>query len=340
MSGEVSKTWFAVLPNPSEHGYAGMPREVCDRLREEWLAYGTTRTGAWAYCISADGLHHVHMILEDTKAMRFSAVKKAYAVGAHIEATMGSKAQAEAYIAKDPPYDEKGEEVVCIVRAGEIRGRQGHRSDIEDIQAMIDAGMTPTEIMRDNFEFRRYKAMIRDAFFDRKLQDTPPERDVTVHYLFGEPGTGKSHTYVELCNEKGKENVYHISDYATGCFDMYEGQAVLFLDEFKGVISFATLLTWLDKYTTQTHARYSNVYMLWSEVYIASVFPPETLYQKIVAFSDRAKDSYEQLARRLTDITYCYVTSDGQHQKYTLPSKDYPGSAAMIAEAQQPNPFI
>ena len=272
--------------------------------------------------------------------MRFSAVKKAYAVGAHIEATMGSKDQAEAYIAKDPPYDEKGEEVVCIVRAGEIRGRQGHRSDIEDIQAMIDAGMTPTEIMRDNFLFRRYKALIRDAYFDRRIQDTPPERDVTVHYLFGEPGTGKSHTYVELCNENGKENVYHISDYATGCFDLYEGQAILFLDEFKGAVSFATLLSWLDRYTTQTHARYSNVYMLWSEVYIASVFPPEVLYQKMVAISDRAKDSYEQLARRLTDITYCYVTCDGQYQQYTLQAKDYPGSAAMIAEAQLPSPFI
>lgn len=340
MNETVAKSWFAVFDNPADHGYTGEPESVCARLRDEWIGDSNTRTGAWAYCISAEGLHHVHMVLEDTKAMRFTAIKSVYAIGAHIEATMGSKAQAEAYITKSPPYDEKGEEVVCIVRAGEIRGRQGHRSDIADIQAMIDAGMTPSEIMRENFAYRRYKTLLRDAFFDRKMQDIPPERDVTVHYLFGEPGTGKSHTYVELCNENGKETVYHISDYATGCFDVYEGQAILFLDELKADVSFATLLSWLDRYTTQTHARYSNVYMLWTEVYIASVFPPEALYEKMVSFSDRAKDRYEQLARRLTDITYCYVTSDGQHQKYTLPAKDYPGSAAMIADAQQPNPFI
>lgn len=91
MKDAVTKSWFAVLNNPAEHGYAGTPEEVCSRLRDEWLIGGTERTGAWAFCVSADGLPHVHMVLEDVKAMRFSAVKMSYAAGAHFEVTKGTK---------------------------------------------------------------------------------------------------------------------------------------------------------------------------------------------------------------------------------------------------------
>ena len=83
----ISKSWFAVLNNPADHGYTGTPQEVCEKLRSEWLSVSDSRTGAWVYCVSAEGLHHVHMVLEDRVAMRFSKIKKSYAVGMHFEAT-------------------------------------------------------------------------------------------------------------------------------------------------------------------------------------------------------------------------------------------------------------
>ena len=128
MSAEVSKSWFAVLNNPAERGYTGTPQEICEQLRDEWIRDSTTRSGAWAYCVSAAGLHHIHMVLEDKVAMRFSMVKKSYAEGMHFEATKGNKQQAEDYINKRHPYDEKGEQVLCVVHAGEIHGRQGKRN--------------------------------------------------------------------------------------------------------------------------------------------------------------------------------------------------------------------
>ena len=146
MKDTVTKSWFAVLNNPAEHGYEGTPEEVCYRLRDEWLAGGTERTGAWAYCVSADGLPHIHMVLEDTKSMRFSAVKSSYAAGTHFEATKGNKKQAEAYIEKQAPFDEKGEQIICIIRHGEIKAAQGKRSDLDEIASLLDAGLTPEEI--------------------------------------------------------------------------------------------------------------------------------------------------------------------------------------------------
>lgn len=310
MSDSVARSWFAVFNNPAAHGYTGTPEEICQRLRDEWLIGGEKRTGAWAYCVSAEGLPHIHMVLEDSKAMRFSAIKASYAVGMHFEATRGNRTQAEAYIEKKPPFDEKGESVLCIVRHGEIKGMQGKRSDLEEIAALLEAGSTPAEIFRQSFRFRRYERMIVSDYMERRRSATPISREITVHYLVGDSGTGKSHVYAELCEKHGEEHVYHMADYLNGGFDLYRGEPILFLDEFKGNFPYGVFLSILDKYKSQIHARYANIYALWSEVYIASVFPPEVLYAQMVPPHLRGTDTIEQLFRRITDITYCFRDGD------------------------------
>lgn len=142
----VSKSWFAVFNNPQDHGYSGEPSVVVDRLIDEWIRDHPTRSCAMTFCVSADGLPHVHMVLEDVKAMRFSAIKKTFAPGAHFEATKGSKEQAEAYITKKGKFQEKEEKVLYENRHGEIKGAQGKRRDLEVISELIDQGYTPSII--------------------------------------------------------------------------------------------------------------------------------------------------------------------------------------------------
>lgn len=323
LASDVSKSWFAVLNNPAEHGYMGTPQEVCEKLRDEWVGDSKTRSGAWAYCVTAAGLHHIHMVLEDTVSMRFSQVKKSYAAGMHFEATKGNKKQAEDYINKRPPFEEKGEKVLHICYVGEIKGAQGKRSDLAEIAAMLNAGMTPSQIMAENFAYRRYERMIRSAFFDKRKRETPVKRDVQVHYLVGESGSGKSYIYVQLCEEHGEDDCYIVSDYEGGGFDSYQGERHLILDELKGQVPFSSLLQLLDCYKMQIHARYSNVLSLWLHVYITSVFPPEELYQKMVEETKRGRDKQQQLFRRITDITYCFVDAAGQYQRFTIPMSEY-----------------
>ena len=80
-NGTSARSWFTVLNNPTEH-YPELlnksEKEICEFLAEKWLNGGKSRTGAWLYCISKDGLHHIHMVLECASKARFSAVKKAY----------------------------------------------------------------------------------------------------------------------------------------------------------------------------------------------------------------------------------------------------------------------
>ena len=136
----VSKSWFCVLNNPEKNLPeldGKTPEQICQALSEMWCGDSETRSGAWLYCISADGLHHIHMVLEDTKAMRFSAVKKIYPT-ANIQGTKGNKKQVEDYIYKRGDFEEKGEKIVHTVCVGEIKGnQQGRRNDLNKIKEMI-----------------------------------------------------------------------------------------------------------------------------------------------------------------------------------------------------------
>lgn len=325
MADTVSKSWFCVFNNPEEHGYTGSPDEILEKLRDEWINDSPTRTGAWTYCISADGLRHVHMVLEDQKAMRFSAIKKSYAVGMHFEPTKGSKDDAENYINKRGKYAEKGEKVLTVVKYGEIKGAQGSRRDLEVIEELINKGYTPAQIFESSFSFIRYEKLVRSAYWQKKLKDTPARREVIVYWHVGESGTGKSYTYLDLIDKYGRDRVYMVSDYDSGFLDSYEAEPVLFLDEYRGQLRYATLLSVLGGYTTQIHCRYKNVYMIWNEVHITSVKTPEEVYQNLIADDSEQKiDTYEQLRRRINYIVYHWKDCSGFHE-CQIPMNEFQG---------------
>ena len=316
---DVSKSWFCVFNNPEEHGYKGTPQEIVHALIETWIKENPQRTCAVAYCVSADGLKHCHAVFEDVRAMRFSAIKKIFP-SMHIEATKGNKEQAEDYINKRPPFDELGEQIIYTNRHGEIKGRQGQRKDLEVIEELIEQGLTPDEIMDMSLEYRRYDKIIREAYYRKRDKETPLLRDITCYWHVGESGTGKSYMVTKLAELHGAHNIYIIGEYERG-FDKYNGQPILFMDEFRGQLKYEVLLNLLGGYKVQTHARYTNVIGLWHEVHITSVFPPDILYKNMID-NNRRIDTYEQLRRRIDVIVYHYKL-DGQYYCLEMPMNDY-----------------
>lgn len=314
----MSRSWFCVYNNPCEHDERlkdRTPNEILEILKNDWINLESDTSGAWAYCISADGLHHVHMVLERSCNMRFSWIKSRYCIGMHIDATRGNKRQVEDYINKRGKFEEKGETVVCILTEGEIKGNQGKRNDLEEIENLLNSGKTPNEIMREKFSYRRYESMIKKAYYDKRYKDTPIVRDVAVHWLFGATGTGKSYKYFELCQKYGEDNVYRVTDYEHS-WDNYNAEPILFLDEFRGGIQYGQLLLALDVYKCELSARYSNCKALWSSVYIASPLLPQEIYINLAQ-----NDSLNQLYRRINDYTYHYI-DDNKYITYTYANED------------------
>lgn len=338
MADTVSRSWFAVFPYPERNGYSGLPEEIIEQLKKEWIGDNNRKKGYWAYCISKNGVPHIHMILENTGTMRFSAVKKAYPK-AHLEPTKGNKKQVLAYIKKEPPFDEKGERVIVFTTFGNIEGNKrfalsNTNDTFQTIEHLIEEGLTPTAIMAEDIRLRREESLIRKAYFAKRYRETPPQRDVKVVWHCGDSGTGKSYTYIKLCEQFGDDNVYFFSDYANrgvGGFDGYCGEPVLFMDELKSEsLPFELLLTITQGYRTQIHCRYANCFALWNEVHITSIFSPEDIYGEMVRKESQAKDTIKQLLRRISMYVYHY--SDGEEYKtLELSGEKYKGYENLVA---------
>ena len=343
MAEAVTKSWFVVFNNPKDYGYKGKPHDVCERLKNEWCCTDT-RSGAWAYCIKhyeghypvydEDGkflryahaeteeekakippdLHHIHMVLEDTVAMRFSVIKKTYAIGSHFEGTKGNKKEALDYISKSGQYDEKPnkeaglpwEEIIYSCQKGEIQGAQGKRNDLENIECMLKDGFKPNEILRQKLSYRSHENLIRKAYYDMRDQSTPDVREVKVIWHYGESGSGKSYSRLALNAEVGKDNVYYLTDYQNGGFDKYNGEPYLWLEDYKGEFKFGDFIRYLDVYKADLHCRYSNAKALWTEVHITSIYHPRGAYCKMVQEWERKFDTEDQLLRRISCIRYHY----------------------------------
>lgn len=314
------RSWFCVWNNPQECFSNLEPEEIAEKVLDMWVSEHPTRTGAVAYCVSENGLIHLHMVLEDTNQARFSTLKKIYPQ-AHLEPTKGTKEQAEDYINKRGKFTEKGEQVVYIAKFGEIKGSQGQRKDLEIVQDYIDNGLTPCQIMSKNISYRRYEKLIKDAYFDKRYFETPFLRDVNCVWHVGESASGKTYSIMKLIEEHGEDNIYFVSDYDNGGLDKYNGEPFLFLDEFRGQIKYSVLLGMLQGYKQQFHARYTNVIGLWNEVHISTVLPPELVYKNMVTENSNI-DSLKQLFRRINKIVYHWKDDNGFYS-FELPMSEY-----------------
>ena len=276
------------------------PQEICDLALELWMKSRPKRYGWVGYCVSAQGLHHLHMVLESDNTIEFSSIKKVFP-RAHLEITHGKKKQVEDYINKRGIYEEKGEEVICFAYEGDLKGNQGSRSDLKEIQKLIDMGMKPNQIVGSNLKRQRYYNMIKQAYLLKREREVPLKRRVRVYWHWGDSGTGKSYTFLKIADKFGRDEVYKIvRDLSKGRFDRYEGERVLFLDEIKPrAMDWVDLLTALDSYVYRPSARYQDSVSLWEEVHITSVYNPRKFWEECV-WDDMKKDEpFEQLARRI-----------------------------------------
>ena len=341
-----SRAWFCTIQEANmkkagltEEEYKN-PEKLADLFISLWENSGKKRSAAISVCVSSEGLYHAHMVCYGNT----TTLKKVATVlfNAHVEPVVG-KNQLKEYITKEGKYAEKGEQVLYTKNLELIDTNQGKRSDLDEIRSMLESGMKPHEIFAEDIRYRRFEKIIRSDFFSRRCQETPLEKEMTNYWHFGDSGTGKTHTYIDLCQKYGEDEVYVCNDYSNigssgGGFDNYQAEKALFMDEFKGDMRYALLLSILDHYSrAQIHCRYSNAYALWTEVHITSIFAPEQAYDLMVSETMRSDDKFVQLKRRINFVVYHYtIDCDGekQYKTYTLPMAEYANRRYMIKQAQ------
>ena len=300
------------------------PEHLATVFSDIWCNSGKNRKCGVAVCESRDGLYHMHMALYGNLTTLGNVAKLMF--NSHTEPQLGGKKALKSYLEKSDRYAEKNEKVLFVSGLDEIQEVKAKGGIFEQIGLLLDEGLKPTEIMEQNFAYRRYEKLIKSEYLAKRIKNTPLIKDMHVEWHFGASGTGKTFEYVKFCKKYSPEDVYFCNDFDNGGFDNYlENGAppVLFMDDFKGHMRFATLLTILDKYSrAQTHARFLNTYNLWTNVIITSVYPPDEVYNFMVDEYNRRTDSFEQLLRRINKIVFHFKDVD-EFKTVSVDGKDY-----------------
>lgn len=313
------------------------PEFIADFFISLWENSGKGRKAGIAVCVSAQGLYHLHMACYGNT----TTLKKVSDIlfQSHVEPVMG-KSQLLQYLTKEGKYAEKGEQVLYTRNLEAVEENQGNRSDLDIIEEMLNNGFTPEEIFEASFRYRKYEKMIKSDYLARRIKETPLIKKMWNEYHWGKTGTGKTYTYIKEM-EAHPNDVYLCSDYANsgasgGGFDFYGNNPakVIVLDEFRGNIPYAQLLSLLDVYSrNQQHCRYQNTFNLWTSVIICSIYPPEKVYSFMVDDSEKSVDSIQQLLRRLNVIVYHYINREGKFREFALPACDYINAHDMVQKA-------
>ena len=277
MSEQRSRKWQLTINNPNEHNL--------DHEEIKCLIL-PLEPKYWCLCDETGGktgTYHTHLYLQFETGRRFGTFKTVFPT-AHIEVAHGTAQENRDYIAKtgekwqDSAKEETNhpetfeESGTCLIE------KQGQRSDIAFLYENIKLGTSVTRILEETPSNLRYIGLIDRARAALKADEQEAYlkkvRDVRVTYLYGAAGVGKTTYVYEKC---GFENVYKVTDYLHP-WDTYNGEDVLFLDEYRGQFEISFFLNLLDKWPLILPARFHNRIACWSKIYVVSNLAFEDLY--------------------------------------------------------------
>lgn len=254
----------------------------------------------------ASQLKHLQGYVEFKNKIRLGAAKALLGVPtAHLEPCKGDAESNVAYCKKGQDFVEHGTKKV-----------NGKRKDYEGALLAIGAGeVTPGDVLETNPMFYHQYGRTIEAVHSRFLKKSKGQARtelVDVTWIYGGTGTGKSHyAYTTWLSQFGVDFKSDGDKYFVKCFgegdvkwwDDYDGQRYIILNEFRGQIPYAEMLSLIDKWPHQVSRRCkSPMNMCATHFCITSSMPPHLVYQK-QSHRDEA-DSINQLIRRLTKLIH------------------------------------
>ena len=264
--------------------------------------------------VGESGTPHIQAAWQLKNGKSWSAMSKLLESNRwHFEKREGSEHRAWCYCAKgeQPEKEWKAEKengenwglnLKILREIGEMPEKEiKAKNQWDDIREMIEDGASDMEIcavypqegIRCRSAIRNYRLMWQRAHADW--------RDVKVHYIWGETGTGKTRAVMQ---KYGYPNVYRVTDYNSGSFDQYDGQDVLVFEEFRSSFRLEQMLNYLDGHPVELPCRYANQLLMATEIFIITNIP---LSEQYASFQDSfastgKRNSFAAFERRITDV--------------------------------------
>lgn len=278
--------------NPQEHEY---DHESIRRILQDisGIVY-------WCMCDEEGSTYHTHLYVAFENAKEFSMMQRRF-YGAHIEAARGTHRENRDYILKEGKWRDSDKSETNKPETFEESGELPEESDrrvkqTEKIMSMLHDGATDAEILRECPGAMLYLSRIEQARQTLLEEEQRTKfRELTVTYIWGESGVGKTRSVME---KHGYENVYRVTNYVHP-FDGYKGQKVILFDEFRSSLPLTEMLCYLDGYPVPLPCRYADRMACYTEVYIISNIPLEKQYPNVQLEEPASFDAFK---RRLTSV--------------------------------------
>lgn len=263
--------------------------------------------------VGQEGTPHIHIFLMTLAPIRFSTLKARFPE-AHIEQARGTAEQNRDYIFKTGKWADDEKHGTKVEGTQEEYGelpveRQGERVDLALLYQQIADGRTNAEIIRDNPDY-----ILNIERLDRVRQTIREEayrgifRMLEVTYIWGDTNTGKTRSVME---EFGYGEVFRVTNYDRGSFDLYRGQEVIVFEEFRGSFKIQDMLNYLDGYPLLLPARYFDRVACYTKVYIISNIDLMEQYRNV---QYEHFGTWQAFLRRIHRVLRYYAPS--QYEKY------------------------
>ena len=277
-----------------------VPEELRPKVMDKTVKYAVGQleigeTGNWHYQIYAEG----------TSAKSVSAWQKSLRCpGAHIESRKGTQEEMREYCMKEDTAVRDRPDVFAGFEHGEwVPQEPGKRSDLLEMKRRIDDGATEMDLYEYDFNSMARMSKAFCAYMDAKNRSKHRTWMTKGKWLFGGTGVGKSH----LAFTGFKPDTHYVMEISDkGWWDGYCGQKTVILNDFRGQIQYAEMLTLVDKWPKSVPRRgRAPSPFLAEDVIVTSSMHPIQVYSNL-----HEKESIQQLLRRF-DVFEVTEADDG-----------------------------
>ncbi|AXH74443.1 MAG: putative viral replication protein [Circoviridae sp.] len=234
--------------------------------------------------IASTGTPHLQGYMELRTPQRVNHVKRLLgSERVHMEACRGTPDQNVQYCKKEGDV---------FHEFGTVTGHQGRRTDLLEVQELLDSGEPLVNVARSHFgAFCRYSKALCSYL---ALHAEPRNFRTQVVWHYGRTGSGKSKGVYEESEALCPGSVCWLPDQTLAWFDGYSGHKGVVIDDFDGRAPIALLLRLFDRYPLKVPVKGSFVEWRPRIVWITSNESPRSLYGH--------QNQFDALLRRVDEI--------------------------------------
>lgn len=286
------RAWMLTVP-ADRYGEADLRRLLGT---DRYSFIGQLERGKEKTPLNPDGYLHWQLYLQSatSSAVAFATLHKLIPE-AHLEPAKGNSIECVAYCTKVDTAQGVSISHGTIRESGISSASAAARARAElhdrvwdgmETEAQIISALDPAPYL---LHYLEKQVAARDELSDRN------DREVMVHYLWGETGSGKSYF---LHHRTPQLPTYFVHDYSHP-WDAYQGEPCLVLEEYHSQFAASQLLTLLDVYALRLPARYRDRWARWTEVWVVSNARLEGQYRHL---QDAEPATWNAILRRFMTV--------------------------------------